>query len=209
MTGGPVRRVLCVSAALLAAGTGCGRGGAAIEVLNDLGAYDIMDIYVYPDTTLIRGSNLLPGPLLPGGTFAAEVQPGIYNVVAVDEDGDSYHYGGLMVGNAGYSVRVSLDDMNMGVIHSGSGSTPIVIHNNMQSNSIYYAYATMAAPAWGDDVLRMTVMLPDEDLIIWVVPGTWSLKLEDQDGGIYIREDVDVSAGGYDWAVTESDRQYF
>lgn len=209
MIGGPVRTLLCCIAALLAAGTGCGREGSRIEVLNDLGAYDVVDIYVYPDTTPIRGSSLLPGPLLPGETFTTEVQPGIYNVVAVDEDGDSYHYGGVMVGNAGYSVRVSLDDMNMGVIHSGSGNTPIVIHNDMQSRSIYYAYATMAAPAWGDDLLRLTVMLPDEDLVIWVVPGTWSLKLEDQDGGIYVREDVAVGVDGYEWTVTEADRQYF
>jgi hypothetical protein len=67
----------------------------------------------------------------------------------------------------------------------------------------------MAAPAWGDDLLRLTVMLPDEDLVIWVVPGTWSLKLEDQDGGIYVREDVAVGVDGYEWTVTEADRQYF
>jgi hypothetical protein len=186
---------------------GCGRPKATISIVNGLGNYDITSIYVYPDSVLLRGASLLNSPLLPGDTFEARVYPGIYTVVLIDEDGDSYNYGGLLVGRTGYALRAQLEDLNMGTIHSGQGGTPVVIVNALESNSIYYAYASMTAGAWGGaDLLRSTVMLPGEKLIYWTVPGTWSFKLVDDAGAEYIEEDIQVGDSGYVWTVTGADR---
>jgi hypothetical protein len=201
-------RVLVVlTATVLMAAAACGQPRAKVTILNDLGGYDIMEIYVYPDSVRLRGANLITGPLLPGEAFDTKVLPGIYNVVAIDEDGDSYHYGSILVGRNGYQVRVSLDEMNMGVIHTGGGPVPVEIRNSLPGLSIYYAYASMTAGSYGgSDILRTTVMLSGETLVYWTVPGTWSFMLEDENGDQYTIENVTVGDSGYVWDVTGADR---
>jgi hypothetical protein len=192
--------------AIVLAAAGCGR--PELEITNALGSYDICDIYVYADSSARRGPDLLDGRLQPGETWATELAIGGYDIIIVDEDGDTYSYEGIPVDGNGHLLRVMLDDLNMGHIHRGDGSIAVTIENGLPGTSIYFAYAAQIHDQWGADLLGSTVMLPGEKLTVWVLPGTWHLKLVDQYGTEYVREDLEIGPDGYGWQVGGADVAY-
>lgn len=197
-------RILAFCMVAVALSAGCG-SRSRLEVVNELGSYDICAVYAFPDTSLKRGQNLLEGRIQPGEAWTVELDRGQYSVIVIDEDDDSYDYPDVPLDENGYSLLVKLEDFNMGHVHSGDGTLPITIENGL-SVTIYFAYASLTS-TWGGDMLRSTVLMPGETLTIWVMPGNWNVKLEDEYGSSYTLNGIEVGAGvdGYSHVLTPAD----
>ncbi len=201
-------RFRLVPVALVVLAAACGQR-SELRVTNNLGSYDITAVYAFPDSSLKRGQNLLEGRIQPGEVVTFEMARGTYDVIVVDEDDDSYDYPGLPLDENGHDLLVKLEDFNMGHVHSGDGTLPITIENGLGSITIYFAYASLTTSGWGEDMLRTTVLVPGEELTIWVMPGNWNVRLEDEYGEAYVLTGIELGGGtdGYSHVLTMADRE--
>jgi len=89
---------------------GCG-GKAPIKVTNDLGAWNIQEIYISPSSEPGWGNNLITDVMEPGDEFTSMVTADNYDIKLIDEDGDEYVQYLVEVGADGFSWNVELEDM--------------------------------------------------------------------------------------------------
>jgi hypothetical protein len=91
-----------------------GGGTAPVTIRNDLGSWDIHGVWIDPSSSPDWSEERLgPGYMLAvGSSFTVMVDPGIYDIMAVDQDGDSYTRWEVEVGPGGYSWSVNLADMD-------------------------------------------------------------------------------------------------
>lgn len=89
---------------------GCGDN---IEVVftNDLGDWNITEIWIASGVTSTE--NHIAGPLRPGEDFTVFFdEAGTYDIMIVDEYGDSYTHSNIEIGPEGYRWKVTLSDMD-------------------------------------------------------------------------------------------------
>lgn len=89
---------------------GCG-GKVPIKVTNDLGAWNIHEIYISPSSEPGWGNNLITDILEPGDEFTSMVTADNYDIKLFDEDGDEYVMYLVEVGADGFNWNVELEDM--------------------------------------------------------------------------------------------------
>ena len=89
---------------------GCG-AKAPITVTNDLGSWNIHEVYIGPSTESDWGNNLITEVLEPGDEFTLMVKADNYDIKLIDEDGDEYIKYLVAVGADGFSWNVELGDM--------------------------------------------------------------------------------------------------
>lgn len=89
--------------------SGCG-GNVPVKMINDLGAWDIEEIYISPSADDDWGDNLITETLEPGDEITNTVAPGTYDLKAVDEDGDEYTLYLVEVDADGYIWDIELSD---------------------------------------------------------------------------------------------------
>lgn len=194
-------------------------GAAMVEVsiVNGLESWDIYYIYIDPSDEP-WGEDLLGADiiLVPGENFTIEIEEGTWDMMVEDEDGDTYTLWQVEIGPEGYQWNVTLDDLDSGwgedefiepqVIETGEGSTYIAIINNLQGWNIFWVYVDPSdASTWSDDLMGSDILFQDDQLIVWVDPGTYDIQVEDEDGDTYTLWEVEVDAAGFEWSVTLDD----
>jgi hypothetical protein len=90
---------------------GCG-GKVPVKITNDLGAWSIEEIYIDPAENSEWTNNLISETLESGSDVTLNVAPGNYDIMLVDEDGDSYTRWEIEIGSGGYDWSVTLSDID-------------------------------------------------------------------------------------------------
>lgn len=95
-------------------GYSVGVGASPVTIRNDLGSWDIHGVWLDPSSEPEWSEERLgPGYMLAvGSSFTVMVDPGVYDIMVVDQDGDSYTRWEIEVGPGGYSWSVNLADMD-------------------------------------------------------------------------------------------------
>ena len=95
---------------------------SSVRIENQTGGWDIQDVYVSPFGSDSWGENLLGDDVIvPGDTAEFRVEPGMYDLMLVDEDGDMYEKFGVCI-LFRMVWRVTLDDLTRyasGAVYSG------------------------------------------------------------------------------------------
>jgi hypothetical protein len=110
--------LLALSAAVLAGPV----LASSVRIDNETGGWDIYEVYISPAGSDSWGENLLgSGTIAPDGTGEFTVDPGLYDLMLVDEDGDMYEkYGVHILFRMVWTV--TLDDLTRyasGAVYSG------------------------------------------------------------------------------------------
>lgn len=106
-----MRGKLILAALALAAVAGCGAKQVPVTIANDLGAWDIHEVFIDPADQPWTTS-LISTPVSPGNSVTLNVSPGSYDIRCVDEDGDTYTMWGVEIGDGGYTWNVTLAHMD-------------------------------------------------------------------------------------------------
>ena len=88
---------------------------------------------------------------------------------------------------------------------TGDGSAPVTIVNGLGSWDIYFVYVDPSSAPWGDDRLGSDILLPGDEITVWVDPGPYDMQVEDEDGDTYTKWEIEVGNSGYEWEVTLAD----
>ncbi|HOF61134.1 MAG TPA: hypothetical protein PK251_09710 [Candidatus Latescibacteria bacterium] len=90
----------------------------------------------------------------------------------------------------------------------GGSNTRIRIVNDLGSYTIRYVYISPASDdSWGSDRLGASQVLRPGQSETWDIdPGTWDLRVKDEDGDTYTKRGIRLSSGKtYVWTVRLSD----
>lgn len=195
-------------------GTTTSEGDCPVTIVNDLEEWTIW--YVYVDlSTSPWGEDRLGSDLLePGESITVHVAPGQYDLKVVDEDDDEYIIWDIVIDEDGYIWNVTMDYLGDtweeegetgGYYETGSGSAPVTIYNDLGDWTIWYVHVDPSDSQWGDDRLGSDLLYPGDMITVWVDPGEYDLKVEDDEGDTYTLWNIHVGSSGYDWNVTLED----
>jgi len=85
---------------------------------------------------------------------------------------------------------------------TGEASAPVTIVNGLGSWDIFFVYVDPSSAPWGDDRLGSDILQPGDEITVLVDPGTYDMRVEDEDGDTYTKWEIEVGANGYQWEVT-------
>jgi hypothetical protein len=197
-----------------------GEGAAPVTIVNDLGSWDIYFVYVDPSSSDTWGEDRLgANTLQPGDELTVWVDPGTYDIMVEDVDGDTYTRWEVPVPADGYEWEVALADIDssegggaglMPVPEDytvGQGSAPVTFTNDLGGWDIYGVLIDPSSePEWSDERLGPEYMLGDgQSVTVMVDPGTYDLRVVDEDEDTYTKWEVEVGEEGFDWDITLSD----
>ncbi len=106
-----MKRTALLIALALTALAGCAARQVPVTIANDLGAWDINEIYIDP-TDQPWKTSLITTPVVPGDSVTLNVAPGTYDIRCIDEDGDTYTQWKVVIGSEGYTWNVTLANMD-------------------------------------------------------------------------------------------------
>lgn len=106
-----MKRTVLLIALALAAIAGCGTKQVPVTIANDLGAWDIQEVYIDP-TDQPWTNSLITATVVPGESVTLNVAPGTYDIRCIDEDGDTYTQWKVVIGSEGYTWNVTLAHMD-------------------------------------------------------------------------------------------------
>jgi len=190
-----------------------GEGSAHVAITNNLGGWDIYWVYVDPADEPWGEDRLGSEILYQDDMLIVYLEPGTYDIMLEDEDGDTYTLWGVDVDDTGFEWIVTLDDidsiegsdMEGALLETGEGTAPISIINDLGGWDIYYVYVDPSDGPWGEDRLGANILIDASTLTVWVDPGTYDMQVEDEDGDTYTLWGIDVDETGYAWVVTLDD----
>jgi hypothetical protein len=105
-----MKKALLIAALLLAL-AGCGVKQVPVTITNDLGAWDITEVYI-DASDKPWSTSLLQATLTPGNSAVFQVAPGTYDIRCTDEDGDTYTKWEVVIGAEGHTWNVTLADLD-------------------------------------------------------------------------------------------------
>ncbi|MCK5785650.1 MAG: hypothetical protein KAH54_03720 [Candidatus Sabulitectum sp.] len=91
--------------------SGCG-GNVPVKITNDLGAWNIEEIFIDPSEDSEWSDNLISSTLEPGDDVTLNVPAGTYGIMLTDEDEDTYTRWDVVIGSGGYEWNVDLSDID-------------------------------------------------------------------------------------------------
>ena len=108
---------------------------------------------------------------------------------------------------SGYTIEEILEApyVEYDYASSGDGICPIDFYNELGDYTIWYIYVDLSTDQWGEDRLGAELLEPGEVFTVWVDPGIYDLKVEDEDGDTYTLWGVEVDEDGVYWDVTLED----
>lgn len=106
-----MKKIMMLLAALFALAGACGGRSVPVEITNDLGAWNIEEIYIDPSGTDL-GSNRITDVIEPDEVVSISVPVGTYDILMMDEDGDFYARKNVEIGLEGYQWAVTLADLD-------------------------------------------------------------------------------------------------
>ena len=189
-----------------------GSGDGYIRIVNNLGDYPLYWVSVveaggdlYWDAEEYCQSIIVYG----GEELNILIAPGTYDIQIEDIDGDTYTRYGIEVTRDVYTWGVTLDDLDeqtyLDEITISDGLAPITIHNNLGAWEIVSLQVDVFAIPAFEGMEFSEVIAPGESVDFRVNPGTYDLRLADEDGDTYTRYSQVIPVTGYHWSVELSD----
>ncbi len=90
---------------------GCGSSNVPVKIINDLGAWNIEEVKI-DLSDQPWGENKISETIEAGEDVIISVPAGTYDIMIVDEDGDSYTRWEVAIGADGYEWAVTLSDID-------------------------------------------------------------------------------------------------
>lgn len=89
----------------------------------------------------------------------------------------------------------------------GAGPIPVTFTNGLGNWDVHAVFIDPSSePEWSEERLGATYILTQgQSFTVMVVPGTYDIRLVDNDGDTYSRWEVPIGTGGYQWTVTLED----
>jgi uncharacterized protein (DUF2141 family) len=176
-----------------------------VTVTNSLGDWDISAVYIYPATQVSRGEDLLVADLSPDSSSVFRVLPGAYNILVIDEDDDCYIYNNVTIPAEGYTLEVTLDDLNSSNYNVGTGHYPLVITNAMTDYDVWYVYVDPVGTQPTTEYMGSGILFTGETITVWLEPGDYAVQVVDDSDATYTFETVTVAETGGALSVTDAD----
>ncbi len=191
-----------------------------VTITNGLELWSIHSVLIDPSDETWGEERLGADEVLaPEKSFSIEIEAGTWDIMVIDEDGDSYSLWQVEIGPEGYEWTVTLEDLDTGwdeeefieplVYETGEGSAWVSITNDLDGWNIFWVYIDPVNEPWGEDLLGSDILYDNDQLIVWLDPGIYDIKVEDEDGDTYTLWEVEVDETGFDWYVTLDDMDPF
>jgi len=201
-----------LAAAFLVHSAGC-MDKVPLSVTNDLETCNITCVYISRGSGTVWGSNHLPGTdiLEPEKTAEVLVRLGVYDLQAIDENGDTYTLNDIRVGADGFNWTVTMNDMDVVSsqisIMDYAGQCPITITSNLNQLEINGIWISPTdRNDWGNNHLQGEVLFPGDTYTVYVQSANYDIFVEDTKGNTYTRRRRNVTGSeGYSWSVRSSD----
>lgn len=191
-----------VTAALLLL-AGCGTQKAPIGVVNKLEVEFIIAVQ-----TRVPGgqwsANKLDSSLRPGVSQSFMAAPGNLEIMATDNLGRTYILSDAQLTEEGLIWEVT-PETRAAAESAWAGSCAVTITNDLGAWRITRVLCSPSdSSEWGDNWITSPIP-PSETVTIHVAPGTYDIRVEDNDGDTYTRWGVAVTEGGFTWNPTLQD----
>ncbi len=91
-----------------------GAGSVPVVFVNGLGNWDVHAVFIDPSTEPEWSGERLGDTYImaPGQSFTVMIDPGTYDILLVDSDGDTYSRWEVPIGSGGYQWNVTLEDLD-------------------------------------------------------------------------------------------------
>lgn len=169
--------------------------------------YDIHYLYLSNADDDMWGEDHLGSEILnTGESFSLLVYPSVYDIKLVDEDEDECIKKGINI-RQDLNWRITTADLIDCIFsdNSSSGSTvAFTIRNNSQWDIHYIYLSANHSQEWGSDHLGSTILNTGESFTINVRPGTYDLKMIDEDGDECIQMDFNIN-NALSWSFGDSE----
>lgn len=198
-----MKELVITAAAALLLLSGCGTRKAPVGVVNRLEAE-----YIIAVQTRIPGGewgeNLLENPLTPGESQSFPAAPGSIGIMATDNLGRTYILDDATLSAEGMVWEVT-PDTRAAADSPWAGDCPVTITNDLGAWSVERVLCSPSdASEWGDNWITSPIP-PSGTVTIFVAPGTYDLRVEDNDGDTYTRWGVEITGSGFNWNPTLQD----
>ncbi len=198
-----------LAAALIIFTTGC-MEKIPLSVTNGLETCNITCVYISRGWNTAWGSSHLPGTdiLVPGKTAEVMVQPGVYDLQVIDENGDTYTLNDIRIEADGFNWTVTAGDMDpissSVSIMDYAGQCPITITSNLNQLEINGIWISPTdRNDRGDNHLQGEVLFPGDTYTVYVQSANYDIFVEDTKGNTYTRRRRNVTGSeGYSWSVS-------
>ena len=175
-----------------------------VTIINELDGWNIEEIMIDPSDAA-WGDNRIDEPLRDGEEVTIVLDgANTYDIMIIDEDGDSYTLWGVEIDADGYEWAVTLDD---GDWNTDGVETTVTINNELGGWTLWYGYCSLSSDDnWGDDRFGSELLEPGESISFEVMSGDYyDFKCIDEDDDEYILWDVYVGVDGFVWNVVLDD----
>ncbi|MFO7627011.1 MAG: hypothetical protein R6V62_07125 [Candidatus Fermentibacteraceae bacterium] len=181
----------------------CGAQKAPIGVMNKLEVEFIIAVQ-----TRVPGgewsSNQIESSLRPGVSQSFMAAPGNLEIMATDNLGRTYILRDATLTAEGIVWEVT-PDTRAAADSPWAGDCAITITNDLGAWRITKVYCSPSdASEWGDNWITSPIPA-SESVTINVEPGTYDIRVEDNDGDTYTRWSVEVTPQGFNWSPTLQD----
>jgi len=181
----------------------CGAQKAPVGIVNRLEVEFIIAVQ-----TRAHGgewsANLIAGSLRPGESQSFMASPGSIEIMATDNLGKTYILGDATLSEEGIVWEVT-PDARAAVNSPWAGDCAVTITNDLGAWTITRVLCSPSdASEWGDNWISSPIP-PSGSVTINVKPGTYDLRVEDNDGDTYTRWEVEITGSGFTWSPTLED----
>lgn len=177
-----------------------GDGHYPLVVTNTMTDYNVWYLYVdavgATPTTEYMGS----GILFTGETVTVWLEPGNYQVQAVDDTDATYTYESVTVAETGGTLAIT--DADIDTPRPAEEPATVTVINGLGDWTISYLYIDKSDEPWGDDRLGASTLAPGASVTVDITTGSWDMKAEDEDGDTYTLWGQEIGPEGYTWTVT-------
>jgi hypothetical protein len=177
-----------------------GDGHYPLVVTNTMTDYNVWYLYVdavgATPTTEYMGS----GILFTGETVTVWLEPGNYQVQAVDDTDATYTYESVTVSETGGTLAIT--DADIDTPRPAEEPATVTVVNGLGDWTISFLYIDKSDEPWGDDRLGANTLAPGASVTVDITTGSWDMKAEDEDGDTYTLWGTEIGPEGYTWTVT-------
>jgi hypothetical protein len=198
-----MKKLIIPAAAVLLLLMGCGVPKAPVGIVNRLDVEFIIAVQ-----TRVPGgewsTNQIKSSLRPGVSQSFMALPGVIDVMATDNLGRTYILSDATLTAEGLVWEVTPDTRAI-ADSPWAGECAITITNDLGAWSITRVLCSPSdASEWGDSWITSPIPA-SQSVTINVEPGTYDIRVEDNDGDTYTRWEIEITRQGFSWSPTLQD----